>query len=152
MAEELLKLTPATAARLLAALEWVEHFNLTGAGVTVTSRSATRFSAFIPGAPSPPPPPRQPRNYTFAVQLVEDGTGADGTDSTAPTYTYDVWRLDQDPETDDPIATGLSPKWAARTYGSFTAAERGLACYDETGAISLEIAYESPAAYACPTE
>ena len=75
---------------------------------------------------------------TLEVVQVENVAGAGGGPGVAATYTYDIWRMEQDIDTDDPLnATPLTPQLQQRTLGlAYTAAARG----------SLALAFQNPAA------
>lgn len=79
---------------------------------------------------------------TFVVNLEQTG-GANGDQTTAPTWTYTVTNL-----LGRELGTVVSPQ-RPRTAGLFTAATKGYGYYDEDHAFQLAEAWETPDTWAC---
>lgn len=80
----------------------------------------------------------------FPVKLTKVA-GADGTPTTAPSWTYDVLDI----LTDAVLATAQAPLVRPGGFGSFAFAAYGLAYYDAEGAVKLFRAYETEAIVSC---
>ena len=108
------------------------------------------------GQPTNSVGPRQPFRrrraayVTFRVKVKQSG-GSNGNATTAPTYTYHIYRAFD--TTDDAAnklnnassGAAVSPE-KSRPNGKVTAATIGLAYYDNTGEIKLYEAHEKPGA------
>lgn len=78
----------------------------------------------------------------FRVNLTQTG-GSNGTQSTAPTYTYTATDLNS-----NQLGTGLSPE-RPRPNGAVTAATKGTGYYNTSGTFVLAEAWETPGSGHC---
>jgi hypothetical protein len=78
----------------------------------------------------------------FAVTLSQTG-GSNGNKTTAASWTYTVTSL-----AGVQLGTSKSPEWP-RPNGTMTAATKGLAYYDNDGALVLSVAFEQPGSGGC---
>lgn len=81
-------------------------------------------------------------NVLFAVTLSQTG-GSNGNKTTAASWTYTVTSL-----AGVQLGTSKSPEWP-RPNGTMTAATKGLAYYDNDGALVLSVAFEQPGSGGC---
>ena len=86
-------------------------------------------------------------NGVFAVDLVQVG-GSQGSGTTPASWTYDVYRLGANQQSDDPLATSQAPRFP-RQNPLMTSATTGLAFRDESGSVRLAIADEAPSFTLC---
>jgi hypothetical protein len=147
MSEQKLQTTPARAKRLSLLIDAAESIlaaarkihRLSVGGALSMTNGADTLSLSVPvqkmrgGGGSTP----ARLGSLFAVAVTQNG-GSDGTDTAAPTYTYDVEDL-----AGTSLATAAAVTWA-RGYGAVVPATHGMAYYNSDGDLVLYQVDETP--------